>query len=123
MQSLENQLPDAFIDTKKMTKSHIPIANAPAWIGIPKGQLENESKIRLKRGRPIGSKDITHQKRITQRRIHTFIEVYGEQEDLVEAYIEQETPEEVRDKEIAHEETQVPENYEILMSYVHKGYK
>ena len=45
------------------------------------------------------------------------------QEALIEAYIEQETLEEVQDKEIALEEAQVLENYEISMSYVHKGYK
>ena len=58
-QNLANQLPDTFIDTKKVTKSHIPTANALALIDVPKGRLENESKICLKRGRPIGSKDIT----------------------------------------------------------------
>ena len=40
-----------------------------------------------------------------------------------EAYIEQETPKEVRDNEIDPEEAQVPENDEISMSYVHKGYQ
>ena len=45
--------------------------------------------------------------------------VYGEQKALVEAYIEQKTLEEVRNKEIAPEEAQVPENYEILINYVH----
>ena len=48
-------------------------------------------------------------------------EVYGEQEALTEAYIEKETPEKVQDKKIVLEEAQVPENYEISMSYVHKG--
>ena len=33
LQNLANQLPDAFIDTKKVTKSHIPAANTPARIG------------------------------------------------------------------------------------------
>ena len=60
LQNLTNQLLDAFIDTKKVTKSHIPIANALAWIDVPKGQVTNESQIRLKCGKPIGSKDITH---------------------------------------------------------------
>ena len=59
LQNLANQLPYAFIDTKKVTKSHIPIVNAPARIDVPKGHLANESKICLKHGRPIGSKDIT----------------------------------------------------------------
>ena len=57
-QNIANQLPDAFIDTKKVTKSHILAMNAPTHIDVPGGQ-ENESKIRLKSGRPIGSKDIT----------------------------------------------------------------
>ena len=59
LQNLANQLPYAFIDIKKVTKSHIPAENAPAQIDVPEGQLENESKIRLKHGRTSGSKDIT----------------------------------------------------------------
>ena len=50
-------------------------------------------------------------------------EVYGEQEAPTKAFIEQETLKEFRDKETAPKEAQVPENYEISMSYVHKGYK
>ena len=71
LQNLANQLLDAFIDTKKVTKSHIPTANAPTRIDVLEGRLANESKIRLKRGRPIGSKGITPRKRRTQRRIDT----------------------------------------------------
>ena len=59
LQILANQLPYAFIDTKKVTKSHIPAANAPQRIDVPEGQLPNESQIHLKHGRPIGSKDLT----------------------------------------------------------------
>ena len=66
MKNLANQLPDAFIDTKKMTKLHILVANTSARIDVPIGQLTNESKIRLKRGRPVGSKDVTPRKRRTQ---------------------------------------------------------
>ena len=56
--------------------------------------------IRLKRGRLIRSKDITPQKRRTQRKIVAFeeanikqkapLEAYGEQKALIEAYGEQE---------------------------------
>ena len=60
MHNLANQLPDAFIDTKKVTKSYISAANTPAWIDVPIGHLTNESKIQLKCGRPIGLKDVTH---------------------------------------------------------------
>ena len=67
MQGLANQLPNAFIDTKKVTKSHIPTMNIPTHIDVPEGQLENviasESKTHLKRGRPIGSKDSIPKKR------------------------------------------------------------
>ena len=59
LQNLANQLPDAFIDTKKVTKSHILATNTPTWIDVPVGQLTNKPKICLKRGRPIGSNDVT----------------------------------------------------------------
>ena len=58
LQNLANELSNAFIDTKKVTMSHIMTMNAPARIDVPKGQLVNKSQIRLKRGRPIRSKDI-----------------------------------------------------------------
>ena len=59
MQNLANQLQDAFIDIKKMTKSYIPIANTPTQIDVRIGHLTNESKIHLKRSRPIDLKDVT----------------------------------------------------------------
>ena len=34
LQNLTNQLLDAFIDTKKVTKSHILATNTPTWIDI-----------------------------------------------------------------------------------------
>ena len=37
LKSLANQLPDAFIDTKKVTKSDIPVANTLARIDVPIG--------------------------------------------------------------------------------------
>ncbi|GJZ72565.1 hypothetical protein Tco_0636711 [Tanacetum coccineum] len=59
LQGLANQLPDAFTDLKRATKSHIPAANAHVKVDVPKehSEIANESKARLKRGRPIGSKD------------------------------------------------------------------
>ena len=67
LQAIANQLPDAFTDTKKVTKSYIPAANAPARIEISKIKSENkdthESKTRQKRGRPVGSKDKNPRKR------------------------------------------------------------
>ena len=68
LHNLTNQLPDAFIDTKKVTKSNIPVVNTLAWIDFPIEQLTNESKIWLKCGRPIGSNDVTPRKRRTQKK-------------------------------------------------------
>ncbi|KAL4025795.1 hypothetical protein IC575_014201 [Cucumis melo] len=65
LQSVANQMPDAFTDTKKVTKSYIPAANAPSRIEIPTQQVDtiNESTLRQKRGRPMGSKDKNPRKR------------------------------------------------------------
>lgn len=70
LQSIANQLPDAFTDNKKIIKSHIPASNTPTKIEVPVGQLtnttSNESKARLKRGRPIGANDKIPRKRKVQ---------------------------------------------------------
>ena len=113
LQNLANQLPDAFVDTKKVTKSHIPAANVPARVDITEGQKAFESKTRSKRGRPIGSKDITPRKRRTN----------GKQNNHEESNIENQIPEEIQNEQIALEEVQVPENNEISISYVHRGEK
>jgi hypothetical protein len=65
LQGIANQLPDVFTDSKRLA------ANTPARIEVPKGKLinvtANESKARLKRGRPIGAKERNHKKRKTSR--------------------------------------------------------
>jgi CTP-dependent riboflavin kinase len=70
LQSVANQLSDAFIETKKIVKSQIPAANTPSKIEVPIGQsiniATNESKTRLKRGRPIDANDKIHRKRKAQ---------------------------------------------------------
>ena len=59
MQNIANQLPDAFTNLPRITKSHIPAVNALVRVDIPTGQIvkANESRPHLKHGRPIGSKD------------------------------------------------------------------
>ena len=113
LQNLVNQLPDAFVDTKKVTKSHIPAANVPARVDITEGQKAYESKTRSKRWRPTGSKDITPQKR----------RINGKQNDHEESNIEKQIPEEIQNEQIASEQVHVPENNEISISYVHMGEK
>ena len=67
LQKITNQLPDAFIDSKKVTKSHIPAEDAPARIHLPIGQsatiLANTATAHQKRGRTIGSKNKNLRKR------------------------------------------------------------
>ena len=113
LQNLANQLPDAFVDTKKVTKSHFLAANVSARVDITEGQKAYESKTRSKRGRPIGSKDITPRKRRTN----------GKKNDHEESNIENKIPEEIQNEQIAPEEVQVPANNEISISYVHRGEK
>ena len=69
-EGLANQLLDAFTYIKKVTKSHVPVVNTPTHIDVLEGQLENvianESKTRLKHGRPIGLKDLIPRKKNEQ---------------------------------------------------------
>ena len=59
LQSVAYRLPEALIDTKKVTKSYIPTKNVPARLEVPEARLQ----VRRKRGRPLGSKDANPQKR------------------------------------------------------------
>ena len=74
LQNLANQLWNAFIDSQKATKSYIPIVNTSTWIYVFVGQLTNESKIHLKRGRPISSNDVILRKKRTQVKLGTLKE-------------------------------------------------
>ena len=63
-----SQLSDAFTDTTNVTKSYLPATNTPARINIPIGKTvimaANASYMtHLKRGRPLGSKDLIPRKR------------------------------------------------------------
>ncbi|KAI3735382.1 hypothetical protein L6452_14878 [Arctium lappa] len=110
LQGLANQLPDAFTDPKKVTKSHVPAANAPVKIDIPKGQdnLINESRARKKRGIPIGSKD----KNPRKKRGANSQDGQNEVRETLE-----ESPEETLDMMVP-EELQVPENEDISINYI-----
>ncbi|KAL2235502.1 UNVERIFIED_CONTAM: Retrovirus-related Pol polyprotein from transposon TNT 1-94, partial [Sesamum indicum] len=60
-------LPEAFIDTKNVTKSYIPAENVPACLEVREAILNksnaSESQIRRKHGRPLVSKDANPRKR------------------------------------------------------------
>ena len=61
-------MPDAFTDSKRTTKSHILAVNVPIRIDVPKGPstsvIASKSQIRLKRGRPLSSKDKNPTKKV-----------------------------------------------------------
>ena len=64
MQKIANRLPDAFNDTTKITKSHIPAVNTPARIYVLEKHKEMDDNVpRQKRGRPIGLKDAAPRKK------------------------------------------------------------
>ena len=65
LQNTANQLPNAFTNLPRITKSYIPDANAPVRVDAQAGQIvkANESRPHLKFGRPIGSKDKNQPKR------------------------------------------------------------
>ena len=108
-----------------MTKSHIVVANTPARIDVHVEQLINESKILLKRGRPIDSNDVTPRKMRTQEKLGTLEEAIKAidqfkidkfitpkeaqiiQKTFKEAHIEQEAPEEAHIEREAPEETHI----------------
>ena len=115
MQNLANQLPNALIDTKKVTKSYILTANTPTRIDVPVGQLKNKSKICLKRGRLVGSKDVTPRKRRTQEKLGTLEEAIKMTNQfkidksiaLEETQIMQKAPEETHIEQEALEEPHI----------------
>ncbi|GJQ91780.1 copia protein [Tanacetum coccineum] len=110
LQRLANQLPDAFTNLKRIIKSHIPAANAPVKIDVPKehSKIANESKARLKRGRPIGSKDKNPRKKKGACNQDGQVEV---KETLEGSSIR------TLDMTV-QEEPRVPENEEISINYV-----
>ncbi|KAL4021530.1 hypothetical protein IC575_020332 [Cucumis melo] len=113
LQSVANQMPDAFTDTKKVTKSYIPAANAPSRIEIPTQQVDtiNESTLRQKRGRPMGSKDKNPRKRKVTNSRNDLIDNRNIQEKIMDT---------TSGKNV--EETQVYEdNNEISINYTMTG--
>jgi hypothetical protein len=121
LQKIANEFPDAFTDTKRVTKSHISVLNTPAQIDI----IPAEVTIQRKCGRPIGSKHKKSQNRKEQNNTVgvTPAEVTDKIPEEIVSKIPEEigsrTPEEVVDK--VQEETQAPNDYEISINYVHNG--
>ncbi|KAK4708501.1 hypothetical protein R3W88_029426 [Solanum pinnatisectum] len=112
LQNIANQLPDAFTNLSRVTKSHISAANAPVRVDILIEQTinANESRPRLKRGRPIGSKDKNPRKRKGENDHNMKASAQGEPQDITN----DETTENI-------EISENNENEEISISYVSTG--
>ena len=109
-------MPDAFTDTAKVTKSYITTANTPARFNIPIGKTaimaSNESSMtRLKRGRPLGSKDLIPRKRKIKGQQNPSLEENNTHEEVTPTISKIITPEEKSVIEVTHdlEEAIVPE--------------
>ena len=131
---------DAFTDRAKVTKSYIQTANTPARINIPIGKTTimaaNESSMtRLKRGRPLDSKDLIPRKRKIKGQQNPNLKEIGTPEEATPTISKIITPEEESAIEVTHalEEAIVPEeiqnhedaqvlaNDEISINYASNG--
>ena len=102
-------MPYAFTDTKKKTKLYISATNAPSRIEILTQQVAtiNESALRQKHGRPIGSKDKNPRKRKVINSWNNWIDNRNIKEEVLNT----------TNSKIV-EETQVHEdNNEMLINY------
>ena len=107
LQKISSQLLDAFTDTAKVTKSYIPAANTPTRINIPIEKTNimaaNESSMtRLKRGRPLGSKDLIPCKRKIKGQQNPSLEENSTPEEATPTISKIITPEEESAIEVTH---------------------
>ena len=117
-------MPDAFIDSIKVTKSHIPAENILARIEILMGKLKysvaNEPKPQLKCGQPTSSKDTISRKmksvKFNAPKEHASEEntnVKGLNDELI-------TPVDASIEQLSHEIVPVHSNGEITINYIDK---
>ena len=140
LQKIASQLPDAFIDTTKVTKSHIPVANTPTRINIPIGKIAimaaNKSYMTcLKHGRPLGLKDLILRKRKIKGQQNPNVEENNTLEEATPIISKIITPEKESVIEVTHapeeaivleeiqnhEDAQVLANDEISINYASTG--
>ena len=112
LQRIANELPDAFTDTKRVTKSYIPALNAPSRIDIP--ETLNESNVRRKRGRPMGSKDTNPRKKKEQN-------TTGKVQEVVINKIPEEINNNTGNVKKSLENGHVPNEHEISINFVQNG--
>ncbi|KAL0282394.1 UNVERIFIED_CONTAM: hypothetical protein Sangu_2952100 [Sesamum angustifolium] len=120
LQNVANRLPDAFIDTKKVTKSHILAENVPARLEVPEVTLTqtkaSESQIRRKRGRPLGSKDANPRK----RKEH-IVSVNHDANVTTSNVSKEKIPEVILSEDPKHNEQDLDDSYEMSINYAHNS--
>ena len=132
LHDLADQLPDAFTDLNKVLKSHIPAFNAPVHIEIPIGDSGNAiastSKPRLKRGRPIISKDSFPRKRKSNKLLthveYNFDEIAPEEPITIQsAPVQPNTLQGLKETatRVAITDQLSPINEEISINYMNQG--
>ncbi|KAL0368827.1 UNVERIFIED_CONTAM: hypothetical protein Scaly_1101600 [Sesamum calycinum] len=114
------RLPDAFIDTKKVTKSHILAENVPARLEVPEVTLTqtkaSESQIRQKRGRPLGSKDANPRK----RKEH-IVSINHDANVSTSNVSEDKIPEVILSEDPKRNEQDLDDSYEMSINYAHNS--
>ncbi|KAL2245081.1 UNVERIFIED_CONTAM: Retrovirus-related Pol polyprotein from transposon TNT 1-94 [Sesamum indicum] len=117
LQSVANRLPEALIDTKKVTKSYIPAENVPARLEVPEAILNKsnafESQIRRKRGRPLGSKDANPRKR------KEHIISINHDANVTTSVSKDKIPEAVLSDDSKSNEQDLEDSYEMSINYAH----
>ena len=132
LQDLADQLPYAFTDPNKVLKSHIPAVNVPAHVEIPIGDSGNAiastSKPRLKRGRPIRSKDSFPRKRKSNKLLtlveYNFDEIAPEEPITIQsAPVEPNTLQGLKETatRVSITNQLSPINKEISINYMNQG--
>ncbi|KAL0376758.1 UNVERIFIED_CONTAM: Copia protein [Sesamum calycinum] len=120
LQNVANSLPDAFIDTKKVTKSHILAENVPARLEVPEVTLTqtkaSESQIRRKRGRPLGSKDANPRK----RKEH-IVSINHDANVSTSNVSEDKIPEVILSEDPKRNEQDLDDSYEMSINYAHNS--
>ncbi|KAL0334005.1 UNVERIFIED_CONTAM: hypothetical protein Sangu_1556700 [Sesamum angustifolium] len=120
LQSVANRLPDTFIHTKKVTKSHILVENIPARLKVTETTITqpkaSKSQIHLKRSKPLGSKDANPRKR------KEHIVFINHDANMTSNNVsEDKIPEVVLSNDSKRNEQDLDDSYEMSINYAHNS--
>ncbi|KAL0454666.1 UNVERIFIED_CONTAM: hypothetical protein Slati_0805800 [Sesamum latifolium] len=114
------RLPDVLIDTKKVTKSHIPPKNVSTRLEVPEVILTqskaSESQIRRKRGRPLGFKDANPRK----RKEH-IVSINHDANVTTSNVSEDKISEAILSEDSKRNEQDLEDSYEMFINYAHNS--